>query len=90
MKKNNEDNKKTYETLKQNSFKEIENLKTSHQKELTQLKQNQEKQANATKSQKQSSVDTMKALLAKEFEQRITKQEEIIKQMNEQHTKKVQ
>ena len=40
LKENNEENKKTYETLKQRSFKEIENLKNIHQKEISELKKN--------------------------------------------------
>lgn len=46
-------------------------------------------QNNTKQENKQSSVDKMKLLLAKEFETRIKKQEEVIKQLNEAHTKKL-
>ena len=89
LKQNNEENKKTYETLKQRSFKEIENLKSTHQKEIQLLKSSSEKQDDAAKAQKEKGVNLMKQMLAKEFEQRIKKQEDIIKQMNEAHNKKM-
>ena len=62
-----------------------------HQNELAKLKQSQGKQTDSLKNDsKPSGVDKMKQMLAKEFEQRIKKQEDVIKEMDEIHNRKVQ
>ena len=91
FKKSNDEGKKTYEILKKSNLNEIEKLKKVHQNELAKLKQSQGKQTDSSKNDsKPSGVDKMKQMLAKEFEQRIKKQEDVIKEMDEIHNRKVQ
>lgn len=75
--------------MKKTNQLQMETMKSSHQKELVSLKQSHEKQIKSQSKSGSSNADKMKSLIKMEFEQRLKKQEDKIKAMNEQNLKTI-